>query len=388
MKLTRTSFAALLMAMSSMSLAAPAVKREEADCSEKRAHVHHNHKREVVYEYAYVTVTVDGSGSIISPASDSAPSSASIPLVSVSSSSSIAPPIQSPQAPSSLQNAPLSAAAASLSASSSAPSDSSDSSSLFVDGTVPCSQFPSGQFGVVPLPYLGYGGWSGIHNSDGSGDGPCREGSYCSYACKPGMTKTQWPSVQPESGVALGGLFCRNGYLHRSNPNVQEFCKYGKDKAVVTSELTQGVAICQTDYPGREIMSVPTYVLPGTTSPLTCIDSDNDYIWRGGKTSAHYFVNNAGVSQEEGCSWGSQEAGVGNWAPLNWGAGYSGNFAYLSLIPNPANRSPLNFNVKIIADFNSRVEGSCVYSGGVYSGSGTDGCTVTVVEGRGKFLLY
>ncbi|KAL3234424.1 putative secreted beta-glucosidase SUN4 [Nakaseomyces bracarensis] len=257
----------------------------------------------------------------------------------------------------------------------------------FVDGTIPCSEFPSGQ-GVIPISWLNEGGWSGIENSDTSTGGSCQEGSYCSYACQPGMSKTQWPLSQPADGRSVGGLLCQNGYLYRSNTNSQYLCEWGVNSAYVESQLSQGVAICRTDYPGTENMVIPTFVDSGSSLPLTVVDQDTYYQWQGKKTSAQYYVNNAGVSVEDGCVWGTAGSGVGNWAPLNFGAGSTGGITYLSLIPNPNNRSPLNYNVKIVAaDANSVVNGECSYVNGVYSG-GADGCTVAVTSGAAKFVLY
>ena len=105
------------------------------------------------------------------------------------------------------------------------------------------------------------------------------------------------------------------------------------------------------------------------------------------KTSAQYYVNNAGVSVEDGCVWGTSGSGVGNWAPLNFGAGSSDGVAYLSLIPNPNNGDALNFNVKIVAADDSTVIGECVYENGSFSG-GADGCTVSVTSGQAHFVLY
>lgn len=257
----------------------------------------------------------------------------------------------------------------------------------FQDGTIPCSQFPSGQ-GVIALDWLNQGGWSGIENSDTSTGGPCQEGSYCSYACQPGMSKTQWPSNQPADGRSVGGLLCKNGFLYKSNPSANYLCEWGVNAAYVESHISQGVAICRTDYPGTENMVIPTFVEAGSTLPLTVVDQDTYYQWQGKKTSAQYYVNNAGVSVDQGCIWGTPGSGVGNWAPLNFGAGSTNGITYLSLIPNPNNRSPLNFNVKIVAsDDSSVVNGQCSYENGVYSG-GADGCTVAVTSGSAKFVLY
>jgi len=64
-------------------------------------------------------------------------------------------------------------------------------------------------------------------------------------------------------------------------------------------------------------MVVPLQCDPGTEKPLTSPDADASgaYTWRGGSTSAQYYVNNAGVTVEEGCLWGQDGGEVGNWAP-------------------------------------------------------------------------
>lgn len=260
-------------------------------------------------------------------------------------------------------------------------------SEKFQDGTIPCDSFPAGQ-GVISVDWMGTNGWSGIENTDTSTGGSCQEGSYCSYACQPGMSKTQWPSEQPSDGRSVGGLLCKDGYLYRSNTNTDYLCEWGYDAAVVVSELSQGVAICRTDYPGTENMDIPTFVDAGASVPLTVVDQDSYYQWQGKQTSAQYYVNNAGVSVEDGCVWGTAGSGVGNWAPLNFGAGSTNGITYLSLIPNPNNKESLNYNVKLVADgADSVVNGECVYENGSYSG-GSDGCTVAVTSGRAKFVLY
>lgn len=262
-----------------------------------------------------------------------------------------------------------------------------DPTEKFEDGTIPCSQFPSGQ-GVIPIDWLGEGGWSGVENSDTSTGGSCKEGSYCSYACQAGMSKTQWPSSQPSDGRSVGGLYCKNGYLHRTNTDSDYLCEWGSDTARVVSQLDQDVAICRTDYPGTENMVIPTYVEAGDTQPLTVVDEDSYYEWEGKKTSAQYYVNNAGVSLEDGCVWSTSGSGNGNWAPLNFGAGSTGGISYLSLIPNPNNKDALNYNVKIVAaDSSASINGECSYENGEFSG-GSDGCTVSVTSGRAHIVLY
>lgn len=226
-----------------------------------------------------------------------------------------------------------------------------------------------------------------MYHDDTSTGGSCEDGTYCSYACQPGMSKTQWPSDQPSSGVSVGGLYCKNGYLYRTNTDTTHLCEWGVDSAVVVSELSDSVAICRTDYPGTENMVIPTVVDAGSSNILTVVDEDTYYKWEGKKTSAQYYVNNAGVSYEDGCLWGTSGSGVGNWAPLNFGAGATGSISYLSLIPNPNNLDAANFNVKIVSD-GGDVEGDCVYENGSYNGDGSDGCTVAVTGGKAKFVLY
>lgn len=390
MILTRIILATVLMAMSSVTVAAPTAKREEPECAERRNHVHHLHKRAIVTEYAYVYITVDAAGSVLPSSSSQLTVAPSKVQISSSSSSAAAPPSTSalkivpettstsPSTYSSVSSSPESLSSSSL---------DTPSSRKWQDGKVPCSQFPSDQYGVVALKYLGFGGWSGIYHQDKSSGGSCSEGAHCSYACESGMAKTQWPLDQPENGVSVGGLICKNGFLHRTNKATLELCAHQPDKAIVRSYLDRSVAICQTDYPGTENMVIPTIVQPGSTSPLTCIDQDNYYSWLGRQTSAQFYVNNAGVSQQNGCVWGMPGGGVGNWAPLNFGAGYTNGIAYLSLIQNPLNTLPANFDVEIVADNGSIVNGQCKYSQGKYYGDGNDGCTVAVVSGRGVFVL-
>lgn len=399
MRLNQSNLVAIALVMSGLAAAAPA-KRDDDDCTTSRVHVHHKHKREVVYEYAYVTVTVDGAGSTLigtatssSTASSEAPdTSATIEILSSSSTTST-------QAPSSaeISSSTSTSASSTLSTSSSTSTGSSsgisgdladyvDPTEEFQDGTIKCTDFPSGQ-GVIALDHLGFGGWSGIYHSDTSTGGTCDEGAYCSYACQSGMSKTQWPSDQPSNGVSVGGLLCKNGYLYKSSSN-NYLCEWGVDKAIVVSELSEDVAICRTDYPGTENMVIPTVATAGGTTVITTVDEDSYYTWQGKKTSAQYYVNNAGVSWQDGCIWGTSGSGIGNWAPLNFGAGSTSDIAYLSLIPNPNNEDAANFNVKIVADDGGSVSGSCVYEDGSYNGDGSDGCTVGVTSGRAKFVLY
>lgn len=402
MKFTQATIAAFA-ALLSVSAAAPAAAANDADCTTTQVHAHHKHKRNVVYDYQYVTVTVDNQGSSIASAVTDALAPSSTAAASVSQVSS-APTFESETETTAASS---SAAASSAASSAPAPSGSSgsgsgsgsgsyptgdladyeDPSEEFEDGKYSCTDFPSGQ-GVVALDHLGFGGFSGIENSDGSTGGQCKEGSYCSYACQSGMSKTQWPSDQPSSGVSIGGLLCKNGKLYRSSSS-KYLCEWGQEKASVESKLSKSVAICRTDYPGTENMVIPTVVEGGSSSVITVIDQESYYKWKGGKTTAQYYVNNAGIDWTKGCVWGTDGSGIGNWAPLNFGAGYDNGIAYLSLIPNPNNLDSANFKVKIVADGDdSVVSGDCTYANGKYNGDGTDGCTVGVTKGKAKFVLY
>ncbi|CCK68605.1 SUN family protein NCA3 KNAG_0B01580 [Huiozyma naganishii CBS 8797] len=265
-------------------------------------------------------------------------------------------------------------------------SNSQSNSGSFQDGTIACSDFPSGN-GVVSLDWLGMGGWASIQDSNGQSVTSCSEGNYCSYACDSGMAKTQWPSSQPASGASLGGLICKDGFLHRTNTDADSLCQSGENVASVVNKGSSGsVALCMTDYPGSENMVIPTVVGEGSTEPLTVVNSDSFYTWQGKKTSAQYYVNNAGVSKEDGCVWGSAGSGVGNWAPLVIGAGSSNGQTYLSLIPNPNNGDSANFNVKIEGTSGSNVQGDCKYENGSFSGG--DGCTVSIISGSAQVVFY
>ncbi|KAK9478198.1 hypothetical protein V1514DRAFT_331899 [Lipomyces japonicus] len=355
-----------------------------------------------VVEAATSTFAAAAVSETVSPSSEYvAPTTASVEVAAVTTSieavpttSSVGTTISTVVTSSSSSSA---AAQTSVSSVSSSVSSSSDTLGLYVnpteafqDGTISCSSFPSGQ-GVVALDWLNLGGWSGIQLSVDANAGQgtsCSEGNLCSYACQAGMSKTQWPSSQPADGESRGGLICQGGYLYRTNTDTDYLCEWGVESAQVVSELSDGVAICRTDYPGTENMVIPTYVEGGATEPLTVVNEETYYQWEGKLTSAQYYVNNAGVSVADGCLWGSEGSGVGNFAPINFGAGYDSGIAYLSLIPNPNNGgSTLNFNVKIVASDDAVVNGDCSYVDGVYSG-GSNGCTVAVTSGIANFVLY
>jgi hypothetical protein len=262
---------------------------------------------------------------------------------------------------------------------------SSSSSSTFEDGTIPCSEFPSA-YGAVPVSWVGLNGWASVMNLDGSTANDCQEGFYCSYACQPGYSKTQWPSNQPADGRSVGGLLCKNGFLYRSNTNSDSLCEADVSTGFVKSEISDVVALCRTDYPGSENMVVPTELNAGETQPLSVVNEDTYFLWEGKKTSSQYYVNNAGVSIEDGCIWGSASAGVGNYAPVVIGSGSTNGLTYLSLIPNPNNKNAPNYNIKIEATPGSTINGECTCINGVFSSP--DGCTVTVTSGSANIVFY
>lgn len=383
----------------------------------------HQHKRDsaVVTKIVYV----DGQGNTVTPSDGAAPtptggaakavvtSSSAAPTTSSannapssSSSSSSSGSSGSSSNPSSSDSSPSSSGASSSSSSpsssSSSGSGSSGSSSIsgdlsafsnpteeFEDGVHDCSTLPTGQ-GVISVDWISglNGGYTTIMNENGDTSSTCQDGYYCSYACQAGMSKTQWPENQPSNGMSVGGLLCKNGKLYKSNSNSNYLCEWGEKSAGFKSQISKDVAICRTDYPGSENMNIPTLLSAGGNAPAAVVDSANYYTWKGGKTSTQYYVNNAGVSVEDGCIWGTQGSGVGNWAPVVLGAGVTNGNTYLSLIPNPNNKDQPNYNIKIVGENGANVVGDCKYENGQYNGAGSDGCTVTVTSGKANFVFY
>lgn len=333
-----------------------------------RVHQHHQHqeKRDVV------TVTVTQGAAAATPA----------PATQAASTAAI-------QAPAS----PAAASSGSSSGSSGIQGDLSayaNPSVAFEDGVHDCGTLPAGQ-GVVSVDWISglNGGYTSIMNLQGATSETCQDGFYCSYACQAGMSKTQWPSNQPANGMSVGGLYCKAGKLYRSNTDSAYLCEWGVQTASFVSEVTQDIAICRTDYPGSENMNVPTLLSAGGSAPVSVVVSDTYFKWQGGRTSSQYYVNNAGVSVEDGCLWGTASGTVGNWAPVVLGAGQTAGNTYLSLIPNPNNLQAPNYNIKIIGASGSNTVGACSYVGGSYvGGAGSDGCTVTVTSGEAQFVFY
>ncbi|CCK69251.1 SUN family protein UTH1 KNAG_0C01380 [Huiozyma naganishii CBS 8797] len=374
----------VLLSSAALTLAAPAVHHND----------HQNAKRAVVT----VTEFVDENGNAI------APETAAPETATAQQAAPVAQPTTTAGTPTTLIGTTQQAAAATTQAATTQAAthqassnnaggidgdlaDFASPSGSFQDGTVKCSDFPSGN-GVISIDWAGMGGWTSIMDMDGHTSTECTDGFYCSYACQAGMSKTQWPENQPSDGRSVGGLLCKNGYLYRANQNSENLCEWGHATAKAVNNVGQQIALCRTDYPGSENMNLPTVVSAGSSKPMCIVDEDSYYKWQGKKTSAQYYVNNAGVSAQDGCIWGQDGSGVGNWAPVVLGSGYTDGRTYLSIIPNPNNRSPPNYNVKIVADEGSSISGDCSYENGSYTGSGSDGCTVTVTSGSANFVFY
>jgi hypothetical protein len=331
--------------------------------------------------------------STTAPTPTPTPTTSSTPPPPPTTSSTSSTPVAAP----SYSAAASSSASASSGSSSGSSSGGSGLSSSFPSGTIPCSEFPS-SYGAVALDYLGLDGWSGVQTCGGytkgqssisdivtavTGMGGCTAGSFCSYACPAGYQKIQWPSAQGATGQSIGGLYCNSdGFLETTNDAYDTLCIAGTGQTTVTNKLSQNVAVCRTDYPGTESETIPLNVAAGATEDLTCPDASNYYNWGGKSTSAQYYVNPAGTSQEDACQWGNGGSQIGNWAPLNIGVGKSTTGeTFISMFWNkPTNPNPsLGFNVEIQGGISGtcKLEDGVFYSNGVASASG---CTVSLVE--------
>jgi SUN family beta-glucosidase len=262
----------------------------------------------------------------------------------------------------------------------------------FPDGQLDCSTFPSA-YGALPLEYLGMGGWSGIQNVKGSGglihdivtgiagDNCNQEGGMCSYACGPGLQKSQWPTEQGATGQSVGGLKCSGGKLWLTNPGLsKKLCIPGAGGVQATNNAGGIVSICRTDYPGTESEVVPVGLNPGETQPLTNPDAGSYYQWQGKSTSAQYYLNPIGYGPEQACKWGDASQPLGNFAPINFGVGHKDGKTWLSIFQNaPTTNAQYQGKVEIQGD----VSDKCYYANGQYCGAtgcNGNGCTVSQSE--------
>lgn len=270
----------------------------------------------------------------------------------------------------------------------------------FPDGEVSCSTFPS-KYGAIPVNYLGLDGYSGIQYITISGNAVsdietaikggkgCKDGAMCSYACPPGYQKSQWPKIQGATGQSIGGLECKNGKLHLTNPSLsKKLCIKGTGATKVKNTMSSQVSVCRVDYPGSEGETIPLLVKGGETQPLTCPDASKYYVWQNKPTSAQYYVNNKGVGVEKACQWGDPSHPSGNFAPLNIGVGKRDGKTFISLLQNaPTTTAKLDFKIEIKG---SNLGGECRYENGKYwdrNGSNDKGCTVEVISGTATYVF-
>lgn len=234
---------------------------------------------------------------------------------------------------------------------------------------------------IVPItPSSANQGWAM------SPDQSCTPGSWCPYACKPGMYSAQWDQ-SPESNICTngpacgsmnGGLYCSaSGELEIPKPD-SPLCLDGIGRITVENRLTgegSKISLCQTVYPGNEAMLIPTVVVSSSSSPLNVLP--NSY-WMG--TSAQYYVNPPGTDFTS-CIWGNSSEDVGNWAPyvLGAGQGSDGN-VYMSLSVNPNFSGTLMYSISINCQSASQAE--CLLGP-----SNRTPCTVTVINGQSAVVL-
>ncbi|KAI1760968.1 SUN-domain-containing protein [Hypoxylon sp. FL1150] len=310
-----------------------------------------------------------------SPSSSSSSSSSS----AVTSSTSI-----------STSTSTSSSAAATSSASSSYPTGGTGIDAEFPSGEIKCTEFPS-DYGAVAVDSLGLGGWTGLQFTPdyNIGDlaisyietgvkGMSLQKGFYSYACPDGYVKSQWPTAQGSSKQSVGGLLCNSdGYLELTRTTVKTLCEAGVGGVTVKNDMVKNVAICRTDYPGTESMVIPVDSQPGTTVDLANIASTDYYHWGSLSTTLQYYVNQPGISVEDGCVWDctTDHDECGNWAPTILGVGKSsdGN-TYISLFPNtPTSSATPRMNINITGD----VSIQCYYQDGAYA-VGDSGCTTTI----------
>ncbi|EAT81986.1 hypothetical protein HBH56_104040 [Parastagonospora nodorum] len=243
----------------------------------------------------------------------------------------------------------------------------------FPNGKFDCSEFPYG-YGAMPITHEGLGGWSGIQKagysgSDGYNDiatvpsGSCKDGScctpgsFCSYGCPNPYLKLSFPKKQGVTGQSVGGLYCNEkGKLEMADGKLgNTLCGASSKKMTVkvVSKLSKSVSICRTDYPGTESMTFPLTLGPGQEGYLASPDLGNYYMWEGKATSAHYYINDQGISEDEACTWAKDGDARGNWAPVIFGTSFDGKSqkGYSSLKQNELNRkTKLNYSISFEGD--------------------------------------
>lgn len=279
--------------------------------------------------------------------------------------------------------------------------DTNGINKAFPDNQIPCTEFPS-DYGAVPIKWLGLGGWLSAQTPKGfvqkrggftdiftmvrslcNGANCCSEGAYCSYSCPTGLFKTQWPPQYGNQGQSVGGLLCKNGKLRITNPAHKTLCMPATEKVAVyvENQMSKSVALCQTNYPGDEAMTIPLTIKPHSRVRLPVVDSTTYWRTKDNKpTTLHFYLNPAGISVEQACQWQGQN--TGNWSPMIIGSGYNGDMGFFGLNGNlPTQRNEvLKYKVTVTGD----VSMPCKYENGqVCSGPGYGKCRSTLLESNG-----
>ncbi|GAB0138248.1 hypothetical protein EsDP_00006485 [Epichloe bromicola] len=280
--------------------------------------------------------------------------------------------------------------------------------SKFPSGKIPCQHFPY-EYGAVPLPWLNYGGWSGLQyvpdflmeTSEiinkiitGVAGDSCSPGKTCSYSCPDGYQKTQWPIAQGSLGESVGGLHCNSdGYLELTREECPTLCERGAGGVTIRNDLNEVVSTCRTDYPGTESMVLPVVAQPGGSVEVANPEQVKSYKWKGKKTSAQYYINKKGLGPSQACVWNcpNDPKGCGNWAPANLGVSQDEDgITYISIFQNfPTSTATLDFNIKITGDVNKQ----CAYKDGNWYSDGklvgaTGGCTTAMQKGGKAVIRY
>jgi hypothetical protein len=96
-------------------------------------------------------------------------------------------------------------------------------------------------------------------------------------------------------------------------------------------------------------MTFPLTVGPGETGYLANPDQNKYFFWSGNPTSAHYYVNKQGVSEDEACTWAQPGDDRGNWAPAIIGTSWDDinmNQGFSSLKQNELRKDvPLDYSI-------------------------------------------
>lgn len=252
-------------------------------------------------------------------------------------------------------------------------------------------QFPTDDDNLVAVtPDKSNGGWAM------SPDQQCTPGSYCPYACKPGMVMAQWQEgstyVYPQS--MNGGLYCDNdGTVSKPFPN-KPYCVDGTGSVKAVNKCAQKLSFCQTVLPGNEAMIIPTLV----NSISTLAVPDPSY-WDS--TAAHFYINPPGTGSED-CIWGTSSKAIGNWAAYVAGTNTDANGqTFVKIGMNPVYEASGLKSTK--PDYGVKIEcpdGGCnglpcqiQPGGGVESNQAASGaggsnfCVVTVAKGKTAHIV-